>query len=461
MPEAGSPGSRPAPPQPPAPAPRNPAPDPSRAPPRRSLGEGALGDLVARVEEVAAAHARRYPGDPGGRQPVHTVYVAADRFAAGTARAYGAEALRLLDAHVPDGDALAAALGPPAAAVDAATSPDGRALAAAVRDRVAAKLATEPVEDLRIDFEDGYGIRDDAEEDRDAARAAAEVAAAAAAGTLPPFAGLRVKSFADGLQLRSIRTLDVFLTGLLEQAGRLPDGLVVTFPKVVAAGHVAAFAELLGRLEAALGLPDGRLRFEVQVETTQSILDPDGRAGLRGIADAAGGRLAGAHFGVYDYTAACGLAPSEQRLTHPACDFARHVMQVALAGTGVRLSDGSTAAIPAGSDTPAVHAAWRLHAAHVRHSLRHGFWQGWDLHPAQLPSRYAAVYAWHLEAFEHAAARIAAFNAGEPGPGGILDEPATIKALVGQLRRAVHCGAVPEAEALTRTGLDRDALLGG
>ena len=403
-----------------------------------------------RVERAAAAHARRYPGDPGGRQLVHTVYVAADRFAAGTATAHGAEALRLLDAHAPDGNALAAAVGI-----------HDQALAAAVRERVAAKLAREPVEDLRIDFEDGYGVRDDAEEDRDAARAAAAVAEALAAGTLPPFAGPRVKSFADGRHWRAVRTLDVFLTGLLERAGRLPDGLVVTFPKVVAAEHVAAFAELLGRLEAALGLPDGRLRFEVQVETTQSIFDPAGRVALRGIAEAAAGRLAGAHFGVYDYTAACGLPPSEQRLTHPACDFARHVMQVALAGTGVRLSDGSTAVVPAGDDTPAVHAAWRLHAAHVRHSLRHGFWQGWDLHPAQLPSRYVAVYAWHLDGFQQAAARVRAFHAGAPGPGGVLDEPATVKALVGQVRRAVHCGAVPETEALASTGLDRAALLGG
>jgi hypothetical protein len=416
----------------------------------RSLDEAGLADLVARVERAAAAHARRYPGDPGGRQPVHTVYVAADRFAAGTAAAHGAEALRLLDAHAPDGATLAAALGL-----------HDQAVAAAVRERVAAKLAREPVEDLRIDFEDGYGARDDAEEDRDAARAAATVAEALAAGTLPPFAGPRVKSFADGRHRRAIRTLDVFLTGLLERAGRLPDGLLVTFPKVVAAEHVAAFAELLGRLEAALGLPDGRLRFEVQVETTQSIFDPAGRVALRGIAEAAAGRLTGAHFGVYDYTAACGLPPSEQRLTHPACDFARQVMQVTLAGTGVRLSDGSTAVVPAGDDTPAVHAAWRLHAAHVRHSLRHGFWQGWDLHPAQLPSRYAAVYAWHLEAFEQAAARVHAFHAGAPGPGGVLDEPATVKALVAQVRRAVHCGAVPETEALARTGLDRATLLGG
>jgi citrate lyase beta subunit len=450
-------------------------------PPGRSLGEAALADLVARIEEAAAAHARQYPGDPTDRQPVHTVYVAADRFTATTASTYGAEALRLLNAHAPDGETLAVALGPVLARVapdagvgagpertgpgdppDVAAAPgrDGTALAATVRDRVAAKLACEPVEDLRIDFEDGYWDRDDAEEDRDAARAAAEVAQAAAAGTLSPFVGLRVKSFADGRHLRSIRTLDLFLTGLLERTGRLPDGLVVTFPKVVAAAHVAAFAELLGRLEAALGLPDRRLHFEVQVETTQSIFDPTGLVGLRGIVEAADGRLSGAHFGVYDYTAACGLPPSEQRLTHPACDFARHVMQVALAGTGVRLSNGSTAAVPAGEDTAAVHAAWRLHAAHVRHSLRHGFWQGWDLHPARLPSRYAAVYAWHLEGFEKAAARVRAFHAGAPGPGGVLDEPATIKALVAQLRRAVHCGAIPEEEALARTGLDRPTLLG-
>ena len=444
MPEPGPPGPLAGPGRPAAAAP-GPAP-----PVGRSLDEAGLADLVDRVERAAAAHTRRYPGDPGGRQPVHTVYVAADRSAAGTATAHGAEALRLLDAHAPDGNALAALVGL-----------DDPALAAAVRERVAAKLEREPVEDLRIDFENGYGVRDDVREDRDAARAAAAVAEALAAGTLPPFAGPRVKSFADGRHWRAIRTLDVFLTGLLERAGRLPDGLVVTFPKVVAAEHVATFAELLGRLEAALGLPDGRLRFEVQVETTQSIFDPAGRVALRGIAEAAAGRLAGAHFGVYDYTAACGLPPSEQRLEHPTCDFARHVMQVALAGTGVRLSDGSTAVVPAGDDTPAVHAAWRLHTAHVRHALRHGFWQGWDLHPAQLPSRYAAVYAWHLDGFEQAAARVRAFHAGAPGPGGVLDEPATVKALVGQVRRAVHCGAVPETEALARTGLDRAALLGG
>jgi hypothetical protein len=415
-----------------------------------SLPDGSLDDLLAGVQAAAAEHATRYPGDRGGRQPVHTVYVAADRFTAATAAEWGAEAGRLLDAHAPDGDALAAAVGL-----------DDRGLAAAVRERVAAKLAREPVEDLRVDFEDGYGVRDDAEEDADATRSAHAVAAAWRRGTLPPFVGLRVKSFADGRAsaARSARTLDLVVTGLLDRAGgTLPPGLVVTFPKVVAAAHVAAFADLLGRLEAAAGLPVRSLWFEVQVETTQSVLGPGGVAALPGIVDAADGRLAAAHFGVYDYSAACGLPPVEQRLDHPACDFARHLMQVALAGTGVRLADGSTNVVPAGEGTAAAHAAWRRHAGDVRHSLRHGFWQGWDLHPAQLVSRFAAVYAFHLADLDRHAARVAAFAGRGPAVQGILDEPATIRALLGQLRRAVDCGAADEAEVARRVGLDPPAL---
>ncbi len=422
--------------------------------PGRSLPPEVVADLVRRVEDAASAAARPYPGDPGGRQPVHTVYVAADRFTAGTAAAWGTEARRLLAAHAPDGDALAAGMG----LAD-------RALAAEVRERVDAKLAAEPVEDLRIDFEDGYGVRGDAEEDQAAVAAAGQVAEAMAAGTLPPFVGLRVKSFWDGLHHRSIRTLDAFLTGLLDRTqGRLPAGFVVTFPKVMTPDHVAAFAELLGRLEAALGLPAGALRFEVQVETTQSVVGQVGEVALRRIAEAGGPALCGAHFGVYDYTAACGLPPAEQRLDHPACDFARHVMQVALAGTGIRLSDGSTNVVPAGDDTASVHAAWRHHAGTVRHSLRHGFWQGWDMHPAHLPSRFATVYAFHLAGLDEVTGRVHAFVEASRGggaggaPAGVLDEPATVRALVARVRRAVHCGALTAADAGARTGLDAEAL---
>lgn len=389
-----------------------------------------LGDISARVEAARARHHRVFPGEREERQPVHTVYVPADRFTATTARDFGAEARRLLDTHAPDAESLAAVFGIPPG------------LAGTVRERLAAKLAAEPIEDVRIDFEDGYGERLDVEEDAHVAQAIEAVAIAYETKALPYYWGLRVKSFADGGHERAMRTLDGFLTGLRNRLGRLPGGFVITFPKVVMAEHVAAFADFCGRLEAALGLPARQLRFEIQVETTEAIVDIDGKVGLRGLVQAGEGRISAAHFGVYDYTAACGLPPAAQRLDHPACDFARHIMQVTLAGTGVRLSDGSTNVVPADDTTARVHEAWRIHAAHVGHSLRHGFRQGWDLHPAHLPSRYAVVYADLLSGIDEVIARVRAWKDGTAAGAGVLDEPATVKTLMARLRRAADCGAV-------------------
>ena len=392
-------------------------------------------DLIAAITSAASAHAARRPGDRGGRQPVHTVYVAADRVEQSTVATLGREARRLLDLHAPDPAAFAAAFG---VSVD---------LAAQVRQRVAHKLQREPVEDLRIDFEDGYGRRHDAQEDADAVRTAHALAAAVSAGTAPPFFGLRIKSFVDGGHERAIRTLDGFLTALLDDGdGTLPDGFLLTFPKVVTAAHVEAFATLLGRLERALGLADSALTFEMQVETVESIVDANGRVALPSLVAAAQGRMVGAHFGVFDYTAACGLPAQEQRLDHPACDFARHVMQVALAGTGVRLSDGSTNRVPRDDTTAAMTDVWGHHAGLVRRSLAHGFFQGWDLHPSHLVSRFAAVYAFHLAGFEDTTRRLGAWHTASAS-GDVLDEPATIRALQASLRRAVDCGAVTPEEA--------------
>ena len=219
-----------------------------------------------------------------------------------------------------------------------------------------------------------------------------------------------MKSFADGREERSIRTLDVFLSTLAERAGGLPDGFVVTFPKVIAPEHVAVFADTLERLELALGLVERSLRFEVQVETPRSVVDASGAVAAGAIVDAAEGRLTAMHLGVFDYTASLGLMPWEQRLDHPANDLARGLLQVALAGTGVRLSDGSTNVVPASDRTEDVHAAWRLHAEHVRHSLAGGFSQGWDLHPAHLVSRYAAVYGWLLPHLDDAMSRVRSWH---------------------------------------------------
>ncbi|WP_313772137.1 DUF6986 family protein [Streptomyces sp. TYQ1024] len=404
--------------------------------------------LTARLAGVDADLARRYPGDPGTRQPVHTVYVPADAFAADTVRTWGERALAALDAHAPDAEALAEALGVPDAT--------------AVHDRVRAKLAREPVEDLRVDFEDGYGRRSDAEEDEAAARAAELTAASVADGSAPPFTGIRAKSMEAAVRDRGVRTLDVFLTGLMARGG-LPAGLVLTLPKVSHAEQVTAMAEVAGEFEKAHGLEAGRIRFEVQIETTQAVLGPDGRATVARLLDAGEGRVSALHYGTFDYSAACGIAPAHQAPDHPAADHAKAVMQVAVAGTGVRLSDGSTNVLPVGP-RERVHAAWRHHHALVRRALARAYHQGWDMHPAHLPTRYAAVYGFYREGLETAAARLAAYARGGTADGGaVLDEPATARSLAGHLLRAVDCGAADPAEIARLTGLTRpelDALAG-
>jgi hypothetical protein len=121
----------------------------------------------------------------------------------------------------------------------------------------------------------------------------------------------------------------------------------------------------------------------------------------------------------------------------------------------VFVSDGSTNVLPVG-DRDAVHAGWRLHARLVRRSLERGFYQGWDLHPAQLPSRYAATYAFYRAGLPSASARLRAYLHG--GDSGFLDEPATAVALAGFVLRGLECGAVDDAEVERLVDADRARL---
>ncbi|GAA4047816.1 DUF6986 family protein [Nonomuraea soli] len=336
-----------------------------------------------------------------GWQPIHTVYVPADRFTAATVTTWGQEALDLLHKHLPSADELASVFDVP---LD---------LARDVHPRVVAKLTDEPIEDVRIDFEDGYGNRP-GQEDGHVAAAVAAVQALHDAGALPRRWGLRVKSFADDEE-RSERTLRLFL----ESFESLPPGFTVTFPKVLEESYVPRFSSLLGSLGS-------ELTFELQVEDPRTL--PFLRPGLDP-------RLAAAHFGVFDYTASLGLPPHEQRLDHPACDHARNLMQTAFSTTSVELSDGSLAASPASDAASDVHALWVRHARLVRHSLSNGFYQGWDMHPSHLVSRFATVYAFHLTTYSSYRERVDAWEA-QSQVAGVMDEPATIKTLAAALRRA-------------------------
>ncbi|HWS35558.1 MAG TPA: aldolase/citrate lyase family protein [Actinoplanes sp.] len=372
------------------------------------LDEHDYDDIDASLAAHDAFLKARYPGDRPGRQPVHTVYIPADRLDG--FRDWGSQALAAMDRHdFPWSDA-------------------------AVRD----KLSREPIEDLRVDFEDGYGVRDDDEEDA-AVRKAAGILAA---GPRPPFLGIRIKSLEAPTRHRSLRTLDLFLDTYQNLVN-------ITLPKVSGPDQVSAMVTLCEKIERSYGLSTGAVTFEIQIELPSAVLAADGSAAVARLITAAGGRCTGLHYGTYDYSAAAGVAAAYQSMEHPVADYAKAVMQAAAAQTGVRLSDGSTNILPVG-DTGRVHSAWELHRRLVRRSLENGYYQGWDLHPAQLPTRYAATYEFFRDGRDAAVTRLHRYL--DRQDSGIADEPATARALAGYLVRGLDCGALDDA------GFPRDQL---
>jgi citrate lyase beta subunit len=386
-----------------------------------------------------------YPGESNRRQPVHVVYGGGHLFKADSARKLGDVALRSFAENALDAAALAAALG-------LEGSPE---LAEKIYERVAEKLRREPVEDFRLDYEDGYGNRLDAEEDGHAAQGAREVARGLAAGTLPPFIGIRIKPMNEDLRVRATRTLDIFVTTLLaETGGRLPENFVITIPKVQIPEQVTTAVRLLEILEQKNGLDVSALKLELMLETPQAIIDRHGRLTLPSLIAAAQGRCVAVHFGVYDYTASRNITAAYQGMSHAVCDFAREIMAISLAGTGIFLSDGATNILPVGS-RETVQNAWLLAFRDTSHSLRNGIYQGWDLHPSQLIPRYAAVYAFFLGGLEAASKRLKAFvekAALASLCGDVFDDAATGQGLLNFFLRGISCGAITEAEALA-TGL--------
>lgn len=438
-----------------------------------SLAPAQIEPLLARLNEANSAYARVYPGEPIGRQPVHTIYGGGHLFRRDSAARLGEVALTFMRDYAPAPRDFADAIG--------LKGPD--ALVHAVHARVLDKLTREPVEDFRIDFEDGYGTRADAEEDEHVAQAAREVAEGMRSASLPPYIGIRIKNFGQGTLERGVRTLDIFLTTLSRHADQtLPANFVVMLPKLVSPHQVSTLIDIFELLESRGLFAPGSLKMEFMVETTQSVIDTRGVCPLPEFVRAARGRCLAAALGVYDYTASIGITANQQRIDHRGCDFARHVMQVALGASGVWLSDGATNIMPAPihvaapnaaplspqqleENRAAVHAAWKLNFANVRRSLAHGWYQGWDLNPAQLPVRYAAMYAYFLEYLPDAthrlrnfvdkAARATMVRGGTSS--GVFDDAATAQGLLtffiqGLRRRAIT------AEEAAATGLTQDEL---
>jgi citrate lyase beta subunit len=434
-----------------------------------------------------------YPGDKPDRQPVHTVYGGANLFKADTCVKMGEIALKNLQTYAPDFISLAKVL-----KFDGYNQlPDDEKKAAklvkkldkmdettrgihpawlpyTVYNKIIQKLKTEAVEDFRIDFEDGFGNRPDEEEDATAVNAANELAKGMKNKTISPFIGIRIKPFTEDLKSRAVRTLDIFLTSLLQQTnGKLPDNFIVMLPKVTIPEQVSTIVRFLEIIEKKNNMAPGTLKMETMVEATQIIMDEEGRNPLMKIIRAGEGRLIAAHFGTYDYTASCGITASYQTMAHPVCDFAHHMTKVALGGTGIFLSDGATNVMPVaphrGDDLSpkklkenrqSVHNAWKIGYNHSMHSLINGFYQGWDLNPAQLPMRYAATYYFFLSSMEDATHRLKIFverAAISTLTGDIFDDAATGQGLLNFFLKAMNCGAISEEEA-TATGLTIDEI---
>ena len=397
-------------------------------------------DFLAGLDALLApadAQVRLFGGEAATRQPVHTVYVPADQAQADTPARWGAAALALLDEH--EGVLAAAVRLTPGSLED-------------VVHRVRGKLAAQPMEDVRVDFEDGYGLRPDDEED------AAALAAGAALARLHPaplLAGVRIKGLQAGTRRRGLRTLDLVVLAAVDNGG-LPGRFVVTLPKVAHVAEVEAGVLVARELEQVHGLAEGAVRLELQIEVPAAVVGPDGSATLARLLHAGGGRVEGLHYGTYDFSAAAGVVAGEQSLEHPLADHAKAVMQLAAAQTGVRVSDGSTNVLPVGTPEQ-IADAWTLHARLVDRGLRHGLYQGWDLHPGHLVTRYAAGYAFYRDQLVGSAARLRAYT--EKADAGVLDEPATAQALAGAVLRGLDCGACDAEEITAATGLDRAALL--
>lgn len=453
-----------------------------------SIPEKEKSMLLDTLQTANLQFQQTYPGDKPDRQPVHTVYGGANLFKADTCIKMGEIALRNLQTYAPNFVVLAnvlqlngyehlpqhqneiEALGSKLNTM----SPTDRKkepawLAYTVYNKMVQKLQTEAVEDFRIDFEDGFGNRPNDEEDATAVQAARELAAGMKNNSISPFIGIRIKPFTEDLKHRGVRTLDIFLSTLLEHTnGVLPNNFVVMLPKVTIPEQVVTLVRLFELFEKAHQLAPGSLKMETMVEATQIIMDDEGRNPLLRIIKASEGRCIAAHFGTYDYTASCGITAKYQTIAHPVCDFAHHMTKVALAGTGIFLSDGATNVMPIGphrgesltfeqmaENREAVHQAWRTGFHHTMHSLINGLYQGWDLNPAQLPMRYAATYNFFLNSYEEAVFRLKTFverAAISTLTKDIFDDAATGQGLLNFFLKAMNCGAITEEEA-TATGL--------
>ena len=402
---------------------------------------------------------------PTNRTPVHVVYGGAHLYSADTPQKLGKIALRSLQTYAGDVQEFAAAFG-----LD-----EDKKLLQSIYKKTVDKLQSEPVEDLRIDFEDGYGFRPNEEEDSDARRASGELAKAFAKKSVTSFCGFRIKSLAPETRDRAVRTFNIFFENFLSKTkNKIPENFVVTLPKVSHRDEVSELCRRIARVEHDAHLAPGSIGMEIMIETPRAFFDEKGRVALGDLIAASNGRCTSAHFGAYDYTSALGISGAHQHLRHPACNFARQMMLLALSPLGIRLVDSVTTRMPVAlhkdakltdeqksENRQSVTTGWREHFTNVSSSMANGFYQSWDLHPNQLVARYAAVYAFFLRSRDLDAARLRGFiekSTKANLTGHTFDDAASANGLINFFRLGWDCGAFSSAEIKKATGMSAAEL---
>lgn len=389
------------------------------------------------------------------QQPVHVVYGGAHMFQVGTIEKLNKLALGSFETLVSDGASLKELL---------AESWDAK-FADTIYQRVHGKLQNHAIEDYRIDFEDGYGVRSEDEEDRHAKESAAALVETLKTKRVHSKIGIRIKPLSTTTTKRSLRTLLTFVESYCEAGGKETSlhHLVITLPKVTSADQVQALIEILSHIEAERKLPPHFFLLELLIETPEAFLGLDGRIPLPTMIEAAQGRCVSLHFGLYDFTSSLGIGSAGQSIDHVACDFARMWMQVAASlAPGVGISDGIINILPlpkhrGDSLTSAqqnenksdLADAWRYNYQKMMRSLDLGFYQGWDLHPAQVPIRHVANHVYVLRELPGAIKRMAAFldrAAQASRVGTLFDDRASVLGLLNFAERGITSGILSDAD---------------
>ncbi|MFN8611387.1 MAG: aldolase/citrate lyase family protein [Vulcanimicrobiota bacterium] len=300
------------------------------------------------------------------------------------------------------------------------------------------KRLFQPLDDIRIDFEDGYGRRSDEEEDAHAT----QVRLALPQVHEPRRCGIRVKPITRRFAQRAVRTLETALQDLTVW----PRGFCVTLPKLEHPAQVRFIIQELERIEN--GRPP--LPLELMIESP---------TGLRRVADlvqVAGKRARGVHFGPFDFLASCGIGQGD--LLHPVNRAARAQLLISLSGSGVELADGPTTQLPLPphkhptgaqltENQKAVRLAWEFHRDQVLATRQQGYFQSWLLHPAQLVSHAAALIQELETALPGALERLIAYWKGlgqARASGGDFDDRATARQWTGVVIRGLELGLIEE-----------------